>query len=233
MGEPSFIIIGAMRSGTTALYSDICQHSKATRAFKKELNYYWRWYGDKENYLSKFPPDGWISGEASPAYMLCSEFCAERIYNDFPNIKIIAILRNPVDRLWSHWWHTKKHEELTFPAALSAEQHRLNALEKTDFRYLQRSYFKQGQYYNALKPYYQRFENILVLQTEKFFKERQSAMTRVFSFLGLDPELVPDVPFRESTYPEVLDENTRLFLHYHYVKDNELLFNMIGERFDW
>lgn len=234
MGNPSFIIIGAMRSGTTALYSDICKHSKVRRALKKEINYYWRWHGESNfnNYLSYFP-NGYVTGEASPSYMV-DERCAKRIHDDFPRMKIIAILRNPVDRLWSHWWYTKRigYDELPFERAIETEFDRLLTMEKTDFEYIRKSYARQSEYYINLLPYFQLFENILVLQAEKFYKERQAVVSRVFSFLKLEPETIEFMPYKQNDYPE-MDENTRRFLYYKYVMANERLYEMIGERFDW
>jgi len=164
--------------------------------------------------------------------LLCGEFCAERIYKDFPNVKIILILRNPVDRLWSHWWHVQKHETWSFDKAIAYEPQRLAQMKKTDFDYLRYSYQRQGEYYTNLQPYLRLFESILVLQTERYFKERQSEINRVFSFIGLEPEQINEIPFRQQPYPD-MDDTLKTILHYNYVDMNELLFEAIGERFDW
>lgn len=231
MGTPSFIIIGAMKSGTTALYSTICQHSQIQKAKKKETNYFWNGYHKSiEKYQSMFP-DG-ITGEASPSYMV-NKVCAERIHRWYPRTKIIAILRNPVERAWSHYNMAlrQKWETLGFEAACKAEVVRLKNADPFDWDYMRYSYTLQGQYSQALKPFFLLFEDILVIQSEKFLKERQKMMARIFSFLDLPVE---DTVQRgkQTAYP-ALDTRSKIALEYYYEPYNEFLYKLIGERFDW
>lgn len=233
MGKPSFIIIGAMKSGTTALYSDICKHSKVNKARKKELNYYWNKKGPIAymHYRKSFPKG--FSGEASPSYMLLGE-TADRIHSDFPDVKIIAILKNPVDRAWSHYQHGIRHgwEHLDFEDACNSEAYRLKN-PKDSWDHMRYTYLQQSNYHSRLFTYFLRFENILVIQSEKYFKERQSELSRVFSFLGLDNEQVYLPPFRKSQYHGCMSLSTRAVLSRHFEKENERLYHLIGERFDW
>jgi hypothetical protein len=101
---PDFLIIGAMKSGTSSLYRNLVEHPEVNPAVTKEVHYFTKhfdrgpdWYG------SQFPPGpGRISGEATPTYMF-HRGALDRMAAAAPNAKLIAILRNPVDRAWSHY----------------------------------------------------------------------------------------------------------------------------------
>jgi len=234
MGKPAFMIVGAMRSGTTSLYASVCAHSRVGRARNKEINYYWKWYEshDFEWYQSQFSKG--YTGEASHNYMLFSDVCSERIHADFPNIKLIAILRNPIDRAYSHYHLQKQWDDLSFENAIVAEPERLASLDPFSFHYARKAYLKRGDYAAQLQPYISLFgrENILVLQSEKFFKERQTVLARIFSFLELEPEEIEPIPLQKIEYPP-MDKDTRYLLNAYFVMKNENLYDLIGESFDW
>ena len=137
--QPNFIIIGAGKSGTSSLYEYICSHPQVISSLKKEL----RFFNYKPNfdrginwYLSHFPPvpkgKNLITGEATPGYF--GSNVQVPIYNSFPNIKLIAILRNPVDRAFSQYNHWVRNgiERRSFQEAVTAE---IEKLEKV-FDYL-------------------------------------------------------------------------------------------------
>ena len=164
--------------------------------------------------------------------MLFSDECSQRIHNDFPDAKLIAILRNPVDRAYSHYHFQKKWDDLPFEAAIDAEIDRLPQLD--GFHFTRKAYLKRGDYANQLAPYVSLFgrENILVLQAERFFKERQAELTRVFSFLGFESEEIPEARLMHISYP-AMDPETRVCLSDYFEPLNEALYELIGERFDW
>ena len=111
-------------------------------------------------------------GDFSPTYLFEGK-AAKRILNDLGNkVKFIVILRNPVDRAYSHYLHSKRdeHETLPFQEALSKEKNRINHLD-----YLSRirfSYVEQGLYYKMIKQYFDFFfkkENFLIINFENDF----------------------------------------------------------------
>ena len=101
--KPDFVIIGAQKSGTTSLYHYIVQHPEIEPASKKEIKFFDIHYSEGEKwYLSHFPPkypwaDNRITGEGSPEYMYLP-WAAERLIEFLPETKLVAILRNPVER---------------------------------------------------------------------------------------------------------------------------------------
>ena len=118
MREPDFFIVGAAKSGTTSLYSYVRQHPEVFLPSMKEPRFFVDpdYFGgdalghltqvrDLDEYLGLFAgaPECARVGEASPVY-LYSRGTAERIRGFRPDASIVAILRNPVDRAYSHYW---------------------------------------------------------------------------------------------------------------------------------
>ena len=111
--SPAFMIIGVMKGGTTSLFQYLLMHPQIRPPFTKEIHYFdFNWTRPERWYAAHFPKtdrtlEGNISGEASPGYLL-SPGAAERIAKRYPDIKLIAILRNPVYRAISHYFHERK-----------------------------------------------------------------------------------------------------------------------------
>ena len=116
---PDFVIIGAMKSGTTSLYDFLIKHPAIAPAAKKEVMYFSTWYKYKLGklwYRSNFPTNlsrsafykkttqRLLSGEASPPYLFYP-MVPGRMKGVLPDVKLIVILRNPVDRAYSHYHH--------------------------------------------------------------------------------------------------------------------------------
>jgi hypothetical protein len=145
---PDFLIVGAAKAGTTSLYNYLIQHPKIDGAVRKEVHYFDRDY-DKtiDYYRSCFPslsqPNDHITGEATP-YYLFHPYAPERIHKTMPFTKIIILLRNPIDRAYSHYNFTVRYhgDPLTFEEAVEKEEERLAPeFEK----------FKNNPYYRSLK----------------------------------------------------------------------------------
>ena len=142
-GLPDFVIIGAQKSGTTSLYNFIIKHPTIAPASQRELHYFSGQYRFGEQwYRSNFPTNlsrryfykktkqKLLSGEASPTYMF-HPIASDRMKNILPDIKLIAILRNPVDRAYSQYHHNirRNNETLPFEKAIELEEERC-AVEK-------------------------------------------------------------------------------------------------------
>ena len=136
-GLPDFVIIGAMKSGTTSLYDFVVRHPAITPASRKEVQYFSFWHDlGKLWYRSNFPTDlsrrrfykktgqNLLSGEASPDYLFHPEVPG-RMKELLPDVKLIVILRNPVDRAYSHYHHRLSRKMLTqsFEKILGLEAH--------------------------------------------------------------------------------------------------------------
>lgn len=173
LNKPSFIIIGAYRSGTTSLYNYICQHPLVKKAKVKEVNYLNKyWQRGKKWYYSQFPDDC-VTGEASPSYMPFND-AVYRMLVDIPDVKVIAILRNPADRLLSHC--------NKFNVGISES-------------------LKYGHYAKQLKPYFDLF-NVLVIQSENYFSNEWNTLQRVYDFIGLPQAGIEIRPQAQTNYKD-------------------------------
>jgi len=194
---PNFMCIGAAKSGTTSLYDILRQHSKVFIPSFKEPHFFdipsvyqhgIEWY--QKTYFKDLKNEICI-GDFSPTYLF-DEYAAQRIWNDLgPKMKFIIILRNPVDRAYSHYLHSKRdeHEDFSFKDALSLEEKRVN---KNDYlAYLRLSYIGQGMYFEMLQRYFKLFprDNFLIINFEQeFVIQRDNTINKILDFLALDNE---------------------------------------------
>ncbi|MCH9800315.1 MAG: sulfotransferase domain-containing protein [Actinomycetia bacterium] len=194
MVKPTFLIAGAMKAGTTSLYSAVRSHPEVGRATRKELHFFDRhydrgmdWYEDQFRLRRKQTQ----VGEGTPVYMYDRRL-RKRIARDLPDIRLIVSLRDPIKRSYSHFWHSKRYdrEELsTFEEALAAEPERL-ATAKPRWRY-RWSYLDRSRYIDQLADLENLFgrERICVVTLEELKVDPDSEIGKVLEFLGLDPLL--------------------------------------------
>lgn len=194
-----FIIIGAMKSGTTSLHQYLSVHPEIYMPAQKELQFFSRdeffsngvdwyldqWFRGKEQYRC---------GEASPQYM-CYQSVPERIYNNAPKAKLIAVLRNPIDRAYSHYRLTVRQcsESRNFDTAVAELVARGHVSDdKVDF---QRDYVMFGEYGRILENYLKFFQKdqVRVIFDEDLMSRRREVLRSLFSFLGVSPDLEASV----------------------------------------
>lgn len=220
MTLPNFLVIGAARSGTTSLYDHLRQHPRIFMSPVKEPRFFayegetpdFRGPGDAarmpkfttlEAYEALFAgvSDETAIGEASVIY-LYSPKAADRIRRRIPDAKLIAILRNPVDRAYSHFWAqvtVRGQEPLTdFAEALRAEPARVRDHWHPRWHYKQR-----GFYHAQLKRYFDTFDRgqIHVVLNEEFDSAPLRVMQDLYRFVGVDPTFEPDVSDRRHVVP--------------------------------
>ncbi len=251
---PTFVVIGSQRGGTTSLYEYLIQHPLISRARHKEVHFFDIAYRYGESwYRAQFPLKAWrylpgkrglITGEASPYYLL-HPLAPERAAKLIPNARLIALLRDPVDRAISEYHHEKRHgwETLPIEEAFDAEQSRIGGeLEKIQADPLyhslelqHHSYVTRGQYVEQLERWFKHFprEQVLIMSSEFFYGHPAAAMQRIYEHIGLPPHTLPRYePFNQGSYNPA-DEAIRQRLTEHYAPYNERLFELLGERFDW
>lgn len=197
---PQFFVVGAAKSGTTAIWRYLSQHPQifvTKNIANKELGYFSKGYGiaKKEQYLKHFQEadSHQIAGEVCHAYLTSPE-SAEWIKNEVPDSKIIIILRNPVDRAFSlyNWMVMHGYETAaSFGQALDNEEKRRNrATPGITFphQYLPNYlYFSSGLYFEQVKRYKEVFgESLLILMYDDFKENPSEVMHVVFDFLEVE-----------------------------------------------
>ena len=239
---PSFVVIGAQRSGSTTLYGHLATHPCILPPLRKEVHYFdFQYAKGRAWYLAHFPGihkriagnRRAITFEASPYYMV-HPLAPERIRAFNPDMKLIAILRHPVDRALSHYHHEAHRgvETLTFEDAIAAEPERLSGAEwllKQAPHYYSHahhhfSYLDRGRYAHYLEPWLDRFprEHLLVIRSEDLFRDPEPVMNRVFGFLSLPSHRVPAGIGRMRSYASMPPE-LRERLQRYFARDQERL----------
>jgi hypothetical protein len=252
--KPDFVIIGAQKSGTTSLYHSIVQHPEIITASNKEIHYFCCNYSNgRKWYLEHFPyifP--WskirITGEATPEYMFLP-WAADRLIDLLPKAKLIAILRNPVKRAISHYFHEIRRspaiEDLPIMEALLAEEDRITIDSRqseidewNDVIMLRRaSYKRRGIYHEQIKRFdrYWRSGRLMVINSESFFEDPIKILQQVFSFLEVDPNFqhLNIISRNIGDYQNSISKEVYDYLEDYFKPYNQLLYDYIRQDFHW
>lgn len=211
---PDFVIIGAARCGTTSLYAYLREHPEVFMSPEKETDYFS--LGDlppsevpelasayrartRAEYERLFAGAGraLAVGEASPTYLFHAR-SAERMQQAIPHAKVICILRDPVERAYSHFALARKMGFETvedFEAAVALEDERW-----VNDRSMRSTYTRASFYHDGLAEFFGRYprERILVLMFQDFAADPAATMRTIHDFLGVDPAFTPDVSIRHN-----------------------------------
>ena len=250
-GLPSTLIIGTQKGGTTSLFNYLVQHPYVLPLLSKVTHYFdFNYAGGVTWYRAQFPYARRLQGstltlDASPYYMV-HPLVPERAARLLPGVKLIALLRNPVDRALSHYQHEVRggREPLSFAEALDREQERLAGEEERlrrepayySWNHHRYAYTRRGLYVTQLRRWAQHFprEQLLVLQSEWLFRDPPAASAAVFRFLGLRPhQLERYETFLPGDYERKLPEALHARLTAYFEPHNRELFRWLGEEFDW
>jgi len=199
---PDFLVIGVQRAGSTWLHRQLEMHPDiCTGKYRKEINYFSQYYNrGREWYESYFEHCRYnkVVGEVSPNYMF-REIYAKRIYDLLPEVKLITILRNPIDRAYSHY--KKKVVDL------GCKQMFMENL-KSD-----KVLLEKGLYYNQISKYLKYFpkERIKVLIFEETIKYPEKNLRNLFEFLGVNPNFIPP-NCNKNINPSFIPELNGLYL---------------------
>jgi hypothetical protein len=213
---PTFLVIGAARSGTTALYTYLRQHPEIFMTANKEPNFFafenevLECAGPGADYINNSTTNlhdyqqmfegisGQIAaGEASPLYLF-SRDAPRRIAQHLPDVKLVAILRNPVEQAYSHYLYSRRQmlEPLEdFVAALEAEEERKALHWQPLFQYS-----KFPEYGRQLQRYFSCFSEhqIRIHTYEDFVEQPLSVLSDIFSFIGADQKFEPNLDYRPN-----------------------------------
>ncbi len=210
MPLPNFMVIGAPKAGTTSLWHYVRQHPDVFPGGHKEPGYFWsgKIYKDNkaqtlESYQELFEgSDGYAAvGDGSPTY-LSDENAAGEIFTLIPDVRMVAILRDPSSRAFSEFVFQrmrKTEPEESFLSAIAADP------QRPDGRRI--NYVTTGLYFRNLSRFLTVFpaNQIKVVFNEDLKADPQGVVREVFSFLGIDPD-VPvdtDIQLTVSGVPKV------------------------------
>lgn len=188
---PDFVVIGAMKGGTTSLYEYLKQHPDIGMSDMKELNY----FVEEQNlvrgrdwYESQFNGAARLHGEASPNYSKYPTFAGvpERMHDLIPNVRLIYILRDPIARIVSHYTHNyiagRENQRIDEALSGSGGEH----------------YVACSRYFMQIEQFQQYFPSdaLLVTTLEDLTRQPVETMERIFEFLGVDDTFAKQIDYR-------------------------------------
>jgi len=255
--SPTYLIIGAAKCGTSSLHEYLMQHPCVGRVLTKQLHFFDRYYDRgiewykvclpfvwKKLYVEKILKKNFATGEAT-AHYINHPLAPKRVLNILPNVKIIVMMRNPIDRAYSHYQmeHNNNNENLSFEEAFSEEPNRIKGeiekLEKDETysskNYPHRAYISGSKYAEQLKKWFDYFprEQFHFVKTEDFNNNPSKVYNDVLKFLNLPKfELAEYKKFRERKY-EKMNPETRKKLSEFFKPYNEELYSLAGIDFKW
>lgn len=256
--DPSFIVIGGQRCGTTSLFKALEQHPQAVRPpVDKGTDYYTLHYDQgREWYRSRFPLGVTSRRRAAHVgaprafeactYYMFHPFAIERLARDFPDIKLVVMLRDPVERAYSAYKHElarRFESEHDFMRALELEDSRLEgqvdrmrenvAYESLSHRH--HAYRRRGQFAEQLDRVYTHFarEQVHVLDSEAFFAEPQSEYHHLVTFLSLAEWQPAAFEVHNARPSSSMPDDARSYLREHFKVHDERLADLLGRRPSW
>ncbi|MDJ0509689.1 MAG: sulfotransferase domain-containing protein [Crocosphaera sp.] len=257
--SPDFLIIGTQKAGTTSLYNYLVQHPQIIgNKTWKEVRYFdvpehyqqgWSWY--LGCFPSKIERGNRLTFDVSPSYLYFPGV-PQRIKEDLGPIKMIAILRNPVDRAYSAWkmYHSFANNALVAennrkigdnrPFSQAIDQELNSECEADIYPY---DYINRGKYVEQLNNYYQHFDknNLLIISFEELKQNKRALLNKIVNFLGIQP--FPETVFQQleeksynvgkpveitADHREVLEKLSSYFIPF-----NEKLYKLLNYSYDW
>lgn len=259
---PDFMIIGTQKGGTTSLYNYLIEHPSIAPIYVKEPHFfdiYFHkgsiWYRShfptslKKYYTEYVQKLDFVTGEASPYYMF-HPLAAARVAKTLPRVKLILVLRNPVDRAYSQYQHQLRQpgvEALSFEEAIEREEERLAGEEKklieqptyASFNHRHYSYLARGRYIEQIPAWLKLFpkEQFLFLKSEEVFRDPTDALRQTYEFLGVPPARLKEQKeeyrqFNKASYSKMLPETRARLLGY-FKPYNARLYELLGRDFGW
>ena len=246
---PDFLVIGAKRCGTTSLFYHLPEHQCISKSPHDNMGFFNDNFHLGVNWYKSFFPtiftrnkiksefENFLAFDVTTTYME-EESTANNVYQTKPNMKIIVILRNPVDRTYSqyHLNLREKAEKRSFEDVIEENMNRLDKKShkrheiKPKFSAEGNNYLKKGLYAQQLRYWLKIFprKNILILSTEEFESNQQAIYNKIFEFLNISKF----EKMEKGSYPQMKSETRSLLLDYFRSHNNEL-FKLINKKFDW
>jgi hypothetical protein len=255
---PDFLIIGAQKGGTSSLYNYLTAHPAVIRAATKEVHYFDLNYARGVGwYRSHFPTRRRLAqvgesagvaaqtGEASPYYLFHPQV-PERVFALLPDVRLIVLLRDPVERALSHHNHARAdgYETLGVADAFAAEPRRLageaERLAGRDpgavgFCHQHHSYLSRGRYAEQLERWFALFprDQLMIADSRELFEDAAGLTSRAFAFLGLPEHALPRYDVAGARPHTDVDPELRARLCAYFDPHNHHLYELLEEDFGW
>jgi hypothetical protein len=244
---PSFLILGAQKAGTTSLLAYLDEHPHVDGPVTKEIHYFdLAAHRDVAWYRSHFPlrREGAITGESTPYYLL-HPLVARRVRDALPDVRLIVVLRDPVERAISHHNHEVAlgYESLGLQEALDREAERLAGEEERlrtgerarSYAHQHYGYVDRGRYAEQLERWLELFarDRLLVLLSEELFADPVAAVHETQDFLGLRRHDPTDLRARNARSYEPADDAIRAALAERFREPNARLATLLGRDLPW
>ncbi len=211
---PNFLGVGAQKSGTTTLFHLLVAHPDIYMPRRKEARFFCNtkkfkkgisWY--EKTYFSGWKGERAV-GEISPSYMVFEEV-PERIYRTLgPRIKLLFILRNPIERAYSHYWRSVRNcrEQESFERAIEFEKERLESLG--DYALKHFSYVTRDFYDVQIKRFLKYFpmKSMFIALFDDLVNDPEVLIRDIYRFLGVDPSFEhphPKIIMNRDSVPRV------------------------------
>jgi hypothetical protein len=245
---PCFLVLGAQKAGTTTLQALLGQHPQVFLPACKEVHYF-SLHADRGDswYASHFTDAASQQrcGDITPYYLFHPQAPA-RIRLLLPKARLVILLRDPVERALSHYFHARRHgfESLELEQALVAECDRLEGAEQqlsvpgaVHFSHQKHSYQARGHYDRQIQAYRALFPDhqILVLQSELLFRQPHLCWSLLLEFLALEPMPLPAVIAANAGGGEArqVSQALRERLRLHYAATTEFVKATYGIHWGW
>lgn len=255
---PNFLIAGFNRSGTHSLFEYMGQHPNINNASRREIHYFtlsfWRglnWYKSYfptiiyKKFVEIKTNQKNLTGEATPHYIF-HPLAVQRIKKLLPKIKIIIVLRNPIDNAYSHYQHYKRGgiEKDSFEHAVKTDRKRyeiitnlynLDLVKEHTLRNVKMPYISYATYVNHIKKLLEIFprKQILFIKNEDLNEKPQDVLKKIFQFLKLEEFSVKDLIKRNVGKYEKIKPETRKELLKYFEPYNKQLEKLLDMKFDW
>ena len=199
---PTFLILGAQKCGTTALHALLSQHHEICMSAPKETNFFNLHFDKGVSYYRRTFFSSWkgqnAAGEATPTYLFLP-YIPRRVRKTLPEVKMLVILRDPVQRAFSHWWMNTTHgrETSNFRDAIR------NSLKFSDEDIANAKmcgwfYLQIGYYAEQLKRYFRAFprERFHIIFDRQLKENAEATLMEIHRFIGVSPQSPPGTPLR-------------------------------------
>ncbi len=246
---PDFIVIGGQRCGSTSLHRSLAQHTSIEASLRKEVHYFdlhfdrgIDWY--RANFSLESKRAGRITFEATPNY-LASADAPERMSSVLPDVKLIALLRDPVERTHSSWKLRTSEGAEHRPFEIAVEQElagvtpTYDGLDDEQKRLLQRtmrwSYVEKSTYDEHFERWFEFFDRdqFLVLESEAIFANPAEGLAQIEAFLGIEHDPAIVFPHKNATERSSIDPALRAHLNDYFAPHRERLAAITGVEFSW